>query len=338
MRAFLSAFLPAALLFPSTASACLFEASSTGFTYGGVVVQGLAHARTLRFDLALEIDGSVESVFRLDQGYALDYDGQISTRGVPHVAKLIARPRVIRSMQSLEIAIQDGFSATVHAASLDEFPWVNTRVVPESLYLRGSFTADGADVGSRVIPLVFPAGTFMETQPLGQFLPQVCSRPDGSCWYAQVVGPTFSGLNELLVSTKFEGHSYELMLTGYGWTKGHVPLWAIDNLCHGDFNADGAVDQGELDMVLLDWGADIGEPRVGDWRHESPDRVNQFALDAVLLAWGDRSPAKPMGAGTGAVPEPATILVTVVIVVACLANGTRHKSRGKVLDSCGRRP
>jgi hypothetical protein len=67
-------------------------------------------------------------------------------------------------------------------------------------------------------------------------------------------------------------------------------------------------------MVLLDWGAGIGEPRVGDWRHDVPDRVNQFALDAVLLAWGDRSPAKLMGAG--AVPEPATLVLAAIVIPA----------------------
>ena len=56
----------------------------------------------------------------------------------------------------------------------------------------------------------------------------------------------------------------------------------------GDLNGDGFVGQGDLDIVLSQWGkggAEITDPRA-DANHD--DFVGQGDLDIVLSHWGDR--------------------------------------------------
>jgi hypothetical protein len=115
-------------------------------------------------------------------------------------------------------------------------------------------------------------------------------------------------------NVQWNGHRYDVLGISWGWTEATIPLTAPDCLCAADFNADGAVDQGDLDMVLLNWGEFL---LPGTWPHQQPDVVRQSSLDAVLLAWGDVSPAKLMG--TSAVPEPsAMLLAAIVIAAACV--------------------
>jgi hypothetical protein len=82
----------------------------------------------------------------------------------------------------------------------------------------------------------------------------------------------------------------------------------------GDYNDNGTVEQGDLDLVLLNWGQP-GTP--GGWVNDLPQgNIDQAELDGVLLNWGDTAAA--LGSA-GAVPEPATLLMaTLAIVVICL--------------------
>ena len=63
----------------------------------------------------------------------------------------------------------------------------------------------------------------------------------------------------------------------------------------GDFSASGAVEQGDLDFALLNWGI-----------------TTQSELDAVLLGWGEGAQV-PLAAA--AVPEPSAILLALGIAV-----------------------
>jgi hypothetical protein len=79
----------------------------------------------------------------------------------------------------------------------------------------------------------------------------------------------------------------------------------------GDYNGNGFVEQGDLDLVLLSWGANtkppswIGYPLLGG--------VDQEELDQVLLNWGDTR----LSAAT--VPEASTIVLGMLLVLACAA-------------------
>lgn len=81
----------------------------------------------------------------------------------------------------------------------------------------------------------------------------------------------------------------------------------------GDFDASGTVDQGDLDLVLLNWGGRTHPSVFPDTWTGAPaagPTIDQQELDSVLLEWGRTA------AGGGApVPEPATS----VLLLASLA-------------------
>ncbi len=88
----------------------------------------------------------------------------------------------------------------------------------------------------------------------------------------------------------------------------------------GDYNANGHVEQGDLDLVLQNWGVDTGLTGVPFfWFNDKPAGViDQAELDQVLQHWG--GVATPDFAGSG-LPEPT------VAGVACLLafSGLRHR-------------
>jgi hypothetical protein len=87
----------------------------------------------------------------------------------------------------------------------------------------------------------------------------------------------------------------------------------------GDYNASGAVEQADLDLVLLNWGnaAALAPPI---WTSNLPTgTIDQDELDGVLLNWGVTKEAN-----SAAVPEPSTA----AIVIGCLLLS------GAGLDQC----
>ncbi|MEM1026667.1 MAG: glycosyl hydrolase [Planctomycetota bacterium] len=73
----------------------------------------------------------------------------------------------------------------------------------------------------------------------------------------------------------------------------------------GDFDGDGLVAQGDLNLVLSHWGVDTSISGIpSGWINELPDGpVDQAELNAVLSNWG--AAAAPSFGGS-AIPEPAT--------------------------------
>lgn len=76
----------------------------------------------------------------------------------------------------------------------------------------------------------------------------------------------------------------------------------------GDYNSDGFVSQGDLDLVLLNWG-DVAAPAGFDEGNLAggggfDGLISQNELDGVLLNWGDGTPP-PLTA----VPEPASLIL-----------------------------
>jgi hypothetical protein len=79
----------------------------------------------------------------------------------------------------------------------------------------------------------------------------------------------------------------------------------------GDYNNNGIVEQADLDLVLLHWGADAADVP-DDWSGDLPiGIVDQDELDGVLLSWGGGATRT-----VGAVPEPQSLLLTLVILGA----------------------
>jgi hypothetical protein len=84
----------------------------------------------------------------------------------------------------------------------------------------------------------------------------------------------------------------------------------------GDYDADGVVDQTDLDLVLLNWGVP-GVPPPEGWLSNLPGLiVDQRELDSALLHWGDVRVSITDGRG---VPEPSGLLIVAVMLVAHFA-------------------
>ena len=78
----------------------------------------------------------------------------------------------------------------------------------------------------------------------------------------------------------------------------------------GDYNDSGQVEQGDLDLVLLNWGDSV-PPTPALWINDqpSPDKIDQDDLDRVLLNWGNSAAT----VNTAAVPEPSSAMLLVLL-------------------------
>jgi len=92
----------------------------------------------------------------------------------------------------------------------------------------------------------------------------------------------------------------------------------------GDYNNNGQVEQGDLNLVLLSWGRDL----VPDgWVNDLPTgTIDQEELNRVLLGWGNTS---LVAAATAAVPEPTTILLGLIVLTLSTLVRTKHNLRSE---------
>ena len=110
----------------------------------------------------------------------------------------------------------------------------------------------------------------------------------------QIIGPddfVFSHGHPVLWDTsRFETN-------GQLWFFGFAPILS------SDYDGDGHVAQGDLDLVLLNWG-NGASTLPATWINQRPTEgtVDQVELDGVLLNWGNSSPFR----GGASVPEPST--------------------------------
>ncbi len=82
-------------------------------------------------------------------------------------------------------------------------------------------------------------------------------------------------------------------------------------LLPGDYDGSGQVEQGDLDLVLRNWGQS-GVPL--GWINDLPNGiVDQAELDKVLLGWGSTLSPNPGGTPIKLVPEPAALVWVVAV-------------------------
>lgn len=81
----------------------------------------------------------------------------------------------------------------------------------------------------------------------------------------------------------------------------------------GDFDGSGMVDQGDLDLVLANWGHELSM-LPSRWIYDRPDDVvAQATLDLVLVNWGSTSaPGSPVSV----VPEAGSASVAMLLLAS----------------------
>jgi hypothetical protein len=144
------------------------------------------------------------------------------------------------------------------------------------------------------------AGTADANQLIETFLPEA--------------GGTLAAMGELTIGNAYnpaifgddDGDlTFGITLTSGAFLSGNV-TYVSGPVLDGDYDNSGQVAQGDLDLVLLNWGKTVPPDPVPDgWINQQPSGlIGQGALDGVLLNWGDTA-----GSGVAvAVPEPATLL------------------------------
>jgi 3-oxoadipate enol-lactonase len=92
-----------------------------------------------------------------------------------------------------------------------------------------------------------------------------------------------------------------------------------------DYDGNGLVEQGDLDLVLLNWGRRPSNRLLASvgWVNDRPTGpfIDQQELDKVLVHWG--SGTGNIAVSSSAVPEPTALAI---VLIALLAIATAHRS------------
>jgi hypothetical protein len=109
--------------------------------------------------------------------------------------------------------------------------------------------------------------------------------------------------------------------TNFAGASGSVDLASSPGI-DGDYNNNGTVEQADLDLVLLNWGA-TAEPPPDGWVNNLPvGSIDQAELDGVLLNWGNM-----LAGSSAAVPEPNTTALVAIILGTILIYAMRRRGR-----------
>lgn len=84
----------------------------------------------------------------------------------------------------------------------------------------------------------------------------------------------------------------------------------------GDYNSSGLVEQGDLDLVLANWGSSA-DPPPANWINDLPSGfIDQEELDGVLANWGSQGGSL---ARAESVPEPSTLILLLLAPTPLIA-------------------
>ena len=111
------------------------------------------------------------------------------------------------------------------------------------------------------------------------------------------VASTASGLAEVVLDTASQSAQsvpYSRLNEGLVDLTGQNAIITIAPSLVGDYNNSGQVEQGDLDLVLLNWGSDSAANVPAGWINDLPvGIVDQAELDKVLLNWGNSTILPP---------------------------------------------
>ena len=129
-------------------------------------------------------------------------------------------------------------------------------------------------------------------------------------------GSSFDIFNFGSLAGSFDAINLPTLTNGLEWDTSSLyldgTLTVVTSLIVGDFDGSGAVGQGDLNLVLLNWGS-TASPAGFDASALSTGgpfdgNMSQNELNDVLLNWGNTAEAS----GGSAVPEPATLALIAV--------------------------
>ncbi|MEM8783411.1 MAG: PEP-CTERM sorting domain-containing protein [Planctomycetota bacterium] len=135
---------------------------------------------------------------------------------------------------------------------------------------------------------------------------------DSNTFYAERFGPDDWRVENLGVSGEFAALAYDAdgsPVIGVLEDDSDAVLLVTRGIV-GDYNGSGQVEQGDLNLVLNNWGLDTSPEAAGvpaGWVNDRPSGViDQAELNGVLNNWGATGPPSlPGAAGNAVVPEPA---------------------------------
>ncbi len=106
-----------------------------------------------------------------------------------------------------------------------------------------------------------------------------------------------------------------------GIVAGQVPIATLE----GDYNDSGQVEQGDLDLVLTNWGSDTDQSGIpAGWDNDLPSGlIDQAELDGVLLNWGNAVASPDFGGSP--VPEPGALGLLAAGAAGLTAMRRRHR-------------
>ncbi len=170
----------------------------------------------------------------------------------------------------------------------------------------------GTDYDQLVVNGTADLGGIMEIALLGGFVPTALDI--FTVLTSTGLTGTFHNLPDgsRIVTTGGEGS----FLISYDTTANAVLLSSFLAAITGDYNGSGQVEQGDLDLVLLNWGRDTDTTGIPTgWINDLPEgQIEQTELDGVLLNWGGTAAPGFRGA---VAPEPQAALLLSVCAAAC---------------------
>ncbi|MEM8782158.1 MAG: endo-1,4-beta-xylanase [Planctomycetota bacterium] len=114
----------------------------------------------------------------------------------------------------------------------------------------------------------------------------------------------FHGEHRVEVTVDGETRVYDVTIGPDGLTLRDVFVASLP----GDFNGNGRVEQGDLNLVLNNWGRALSDPAAAGWWNGAPEGVvDQAELNLVLNHWGASTGPDLQGLDTP-IPEPAAAL------------------------------
>ncbi len=235
-------------------------------------------------------------------------------------------PGSLTGMEKVWEVLDDFHDATGLPIAITEFDFATTDEPLQAEYLRDFMTAVFAhDAVDEFIMWGFWAGAHWRPDA-ALFNLDWSIKPNGQAyldlvydeWWTDETLTTDAGGNatvrvfqgEHLVEVEVDGEvtTYLVTVGPDGYTLAEV----FASQLVGDFNANGQVEQGDLDLVLQNWGQD-GTTAPNGWLQDLPqDVIDQEELDRVLQNWG--AVAAPVEAS--AVPEPQVLALVGWLLVS----------------------